>query len=93
VAAFLFFLTGSAIATAARNFSILLAARAIQGTGGGGLITLSEILIADLVPLRERGKWIGLLSMMWAVGSLTGPIIGGALAHESIAFRKPYPPC
>ncbi|GFG15660.1 uncharacterized transporter C3H1.06c [Aspergillus udagawae] len=83
-AAFLFFLTGSAIATAARNFSILLAARAVQGTGGGGLITLSEILIADLVPLRERGKWIGLLSTMWAVGSLTGPIIGGALAHERV---------
>ncbi|KAE8389276.1 major facilitator superfamily domain-containing protein [Aspergillus alliaceus] len=84
VIAFLFFLSGSAIATAAKNFRILLAARAIQGTGGGGLITLSEILTADLTPLRERGKWIGLLSMMWAVGSVAGPIVGGALAHERI---------
>ncbi|KAL2831978.1 major facilitator superfamily domain-containing protein [Aspergillus pseudoustus] len=84
VIAFLCFLSGSSMATAAKDFRILLSARAIQGTGGGGLITLSEILTADLTPLRERGKWIGLLSMMWAVGSVAGPIVGGSLAHKSI---------
>ncbi|KAI9924237.1 hypothetical protein MW887_007187 [Aspergillus wentii] len=78
----LLYLAGAAVATGSGSFSVLLAARSIQGSGGGGLLTLSEILIADLAPLRERGKWLGLLSMMWAVGCVSGPIVGGALAHE-----------
>ncbi|CAG8364604.1 unnamed protein product [Penicillium salamii] len=81
--ALLFFVAGSALATGSGCFQVLLAARSIQGFGGGGLLTLSEILIADLAPLRERGKWIGLLSMMWAIGCVSGPIVGGALAHEN----------
>ena len=83
ISAVIFFLAGSALATGSGSFEVLLSARSIQGFGGGGLLTLSEILIADLTPLRERGKWIGLLSMMWAVGCVCGPIVGGALAHES----------
>ncbi|CAG7934483.1 unnamed protein product [Penicillium olsonii] len=83
VFAILFFVAGSALATGSGSFEVLLAARSIQGFGGGGLLTLSEILIADLAPLRERGKWIGLLSMMWAIGCVSGPIVGGALAHEN----------
>ncbi|KAJ5895674.1 hypothetical protein N7495_007365 [Penicillium taxi] len=82
IVAIIFFVMGSALATGSQGFNVLLAARSIQGFGGGGLLTLSEILIADLTPLRERGKFIGLLSMMWAVGCVCGPIVGGALAHE-----------
>ncbi|KAJ5345695.1 hypothetical protein N7452_003699 [Penicillium brevicompactum] len=84
ISAVIFFLAGSALATGSGSFEVLLSARSIQGFGGGGLLTLSEILIADLTPLRERGRWIGLLSMMWAVGCVCGPIVGGALAHENI---------
>ncbi len=65
---------------------MLLAGRTIQGLGGGGIIALTDVLITDLVPLRERGKWLGVLSMTWAVGTVTGPVIGGALA-EKIGWR------
>ena len=57
--------------------------RSIQGVGGGGIISLTEILITDLVPLRERGKWFGFQSLTWALGSVTGPLIGGAFAQEA----------
>jgi MFS family permease len=60
-----------------------LIGRSIQGVGGGGIISLTEILITDLVPLRERGKWFGFQSLTWALGSVTGPLIGGAFAQEA----------
>lgn len=76
-----FFLIGAIIAAVARNFAVLLAGRSLQGIGGGGLIALTEIVVADLVPLRLRGQWFGLISAMWALGSVSGPIIGGAFAQ------------
>ncbi|KAI4088191.1 MAG: hypothetical protein LQ339_008750 [Xanthoria mediterranea] len=78
-----FFLIGSIIAAVARDFAVLLAGRSLQGIGGGGLIALTEIVVADLVPLRLRGQWFGLISAMWALGSVTGPIIGGAFAQAA----------
>lgn len=57
--------------------------RSIQGVGGGGIISLTEIIITDLVPLRERGKWFGFQSLTWALGSVTGPLIGGAFAQDA----------
>ncbi|KAL8776008.1 MAG: hypothetical protein Q9213_008412 [Squamulea squamosa] len=76
-----FFLIGAIIAAVARNFAVLLVGRSLQGIGGGGLIALTEIVVADLVPLRLRGQWFGLISAMWALGSVSGPIIGGAFAQ------------
>lgn len=46
-------------------------------------MSLTEILITDLVPLRERGKWFGYQSLTWAIGSVMGPLIGGAFAQEA----------
>ncbi|KAL9021021.1 MAG: hypothetical protein Q9180_008623 [Flavoplaca navasiana] len=79
--ALVFFLIGAIVAAVARNFAVLLAGRSLQGIGGGGLIALTEIVVADLVPLRLRGQWFGLISAMWALGSVSGPIIGGAFAQ------------
>ncbi|KAL8981523.1 MAG: hypothetical protein Q9205_003714 [Flavoplaca limonia] len=79
--ALVFFLVGAIVAAVARNFAVLLAGRSFQGIGGGGLIALTEIVVADLVPLRSRGQWFGLISAMWALGSVSGPIIGGAFAQ------------
>ncbi|KAJ6543871.1 iron permease [Mycena capillaripes] len=78
-----FFAVGSALAGAAQNMSMMIAARAIQGIGGGGIINLSEILTADLVPLSERGLYQGLLGLVWSFASSIGPPIGGALANKS----------
>lgn len=77
-----FFLVGALVAALAKNFATLLVGRSLQGVGGGGLIAMTEIVITDLVPLRLRGNWYGIISGMWAVGSVTGPVIGGAFAQN-----------
>ncbi|KAL8919187.1 MAG: hypothetical protein Q9208_006947 [Pyrenodesmia sp. 3 TL-2023] len=79
--ALVFFAAGAIVAATCRNFEVLLIGRSLQGIGGGGLIALTEIIVTDLVPLRLRGKWFGIISAMWAIGSVSGPIIGGALAR------------
>jgi MFS family permease len=48
---------GAIVAAVAKNFTVILVGRSIQGIGGGGIITLTEIVATDMVPLRERGKW------------------------------------
>ena len=76
------FLAGAIVAAVANDFTILLLGRSLQGIGGGGLIALTEIVVTDLVPLRLRGKWIGVVTGTWSLGSVTGPIIGGAFAEK-----------
>ncbi|KAJ7929144.1 iron permease [Mycena leptocephala] len=77
-----FFAVGSALAGASQNMPMMIAARAIQGIGGGGIINLSEILTADLVPLAERGLYQGMIGLVWSFASSIGPPIGGALANK-----------
>ena len=77
-----FFLAGAIVAAVANDFATLLVGRSLQGVGGGGLIALIEIVVTDLVPLRLRGKWIGVVTGTWALGSVTGPIVGGAFAEK-----------
>lgn len=77
-----FFLVGVIVAALAKDFATLLVGRSIQGIGGGGLIALTEIVVTDLVPLRLRGQWFGIISGMWALGSVSGPVIGGAFAQN-----------
>ncbi|KAL8785591.1 MAG: hypothetical protein Q9195_008577 [Heterodermia aff. obscurata] len=84
--ALLLFLVGAIIAAVANGFATLLVGRSIQGIGGGGLIALTEIVVTDLVPLRLRGKWFGIISGMWSLGSVTGPVIGGAFA-QNVSWR------
>lgn len=67
-----FFTAGTIISALAHNFAVLLVGRSIQGVGGGGIIALTYVIVTDLVTLRERGKWFGLISMMWAIGSVSG---------------------
>lgn len=77
-----FFLVGAIVCAVAKEFSTLLVGRSLQGIGGGGLIALTEIVVTDLVPLRLRGQWFGIISGMWAIGSVSGPVIGGAFAQN-----------
>ena len=86
--ALVLFLIGAIVAATANGFGPLLVGRSLQGVGGGGLIALTEILVTDLVPLRQRGQWFGVISAMWSLGSVTGPIIGGAFAQSVSWVRR-----
>ncbi|KAJ7490851.1 major facilitator superfamily domain-containing protein [Mycena latifolia] len=82
------FSLGSALAGSAKNMNVMIAARTIQGIGGGGIFALTEIITADLVPLAERGLYQGINSLVWSLASSIGPPIGGALSYKgSMAWR------
>ncbi len=83
------FLAGSVISAIAPDMLTLIIGRAVQGIGGGGLFTMSQTIIGDLVPPRERALYAGWISGMWAVASIAGPLLGGAFAehlHWSLIF-------
>jgi EmrB/QacA subfamily drug resistance transporter len=80
------FLGGSVLGGLAHNMSVLIAARGIQGLGGGGLMILSTSIIADIVPPRRRGTYMGIMGGAWAFSSVLGPILGGWFA-DSIGWR------
>ncbi|KAL8789576.1 MAG: hypothetical protein Q9195_006753 [Heterodermia aff. obscurata] len=75
------FALGSGVAAGAKNPAMLIAGRTIQGLGTGGIYVLLDVLCCDLVPLRERGKYLGYMLSTAAIGTTIGPIIGGALAQ------------
>ncbi|KAH9951827.1 iron permease [Amylocystis lapponica] len=81
--AIVIFAVGSALAGASQSMGMLIAARAIQGIGGGAILSLTEIITADLVPLAERGVFQGLLGLTWALASGVGPPVGGAFAEKA----------
>lgn len=81
-----FFTIGSLIAGAAKNFTTLLAGRCCQGIGGGGIITMGQIIFADIVPLRQRPKWFSIVLAAWAIGSVLGPLVGG-LFVDHLSWR------
>ncbi|WP_084040403.1 MDR family MFS transporter [Demequina sp. NBRC 110053] len=77
ISAIVIFMAGSVLGGLAESMPVLIAARAIQGLGGGGLIILAQAIIADLVSARERGKYMGLMGAAFAVSSVAGPLLGG----------------
>lgn len=90
--ALVLFTAGTTTAAVADSFTILLSGRAVQGIGAGGFTTMTEIIVTDLIPLRHRGKWFGIISMAVAVGSSIGPVVGGSLAENvSWVCNSPKP--
>ncbi|HET8673916.1 MAG TPA: MDR family MFS transporter [Thermoleophilaceae bacterium] len=77
------FLAGSVLCGIAQSMGQLIAFRALQGIGAGGLIPLSQAAIADLFSPRERGRYQGYISAMWGIAAVAGPLLGGTLADHA----------
>ncbi len=75
------FLIGATLCGLAQNMAMLIAGRAIQGLGGGGLIVVSMAAVADLLPPHERGKAQGLMGAVFGVSTVIGPLVGGFLVE------------
>ncbi|WP_257879730.1 MDR family MFS transporter [Kocuria flava] len=77
VTAILLFMAGSVVGALAGTIDVLIVARVFQGLGGGGLMILAQATIADVVPARERGKYMGVMGGVFALASVAGPLLGG----------------
>ncbi len=75
------FVTGSTLCTLAPNIYLLIAARALQGIGGGGFFTCAAAIVADEFPTELKPRYIGLLSNMLPIGIIIGPNIGGLMVQ------------
>ncbi|EJD41683.1 MFS general substrate transporter [Auricularia subglabra TFB-10046 SS5] len=80
--ALIVFAAGSALCGAAQNAVMLIVGRVIQGAGSATIQVLSSIVVSDLVSLRERGFFQGILGATWSLAAAVGPLLGGAFSQE-----------
>ncbi|KAJ7151953.1 iron permease [Mycena filopes] len=76
------FALGSALCGAASSLNFLIAGRAVQGLGAGGVASLCHIILSDLVPLKDRGVFNGLIAISYTIANGIGPVVGGSLAQH-----------
>src|SRR5215216_3222672 len=86
VAAIAVFLAGSALSGAAGSLGQLIAFRAFQGLGAGGLMTLAMAIVAEIVAPRERGRYQGYIQMIFVLASVAGPLLGGVFV-DHVSWR------
>lgn len=80
------FLVGSIMCGAASDMAMLIAGRAVAGLGDGGLLVLSQAIVADIVPARKRALYLNIMGIGWAVPMLVGPLLGGVFT-DLISWR------
>ncbi|MBV8823639.1 MAG: MFS transporter [Hyphomicrobiales bacterium] len=83
------FVAASVLCALAPNMTVLIIGRALQGLGGGGLLSLAQVIVGDVVLPRERGRYQGYISIVFGIASIGGPVIGGFFAqhlHWSLIF-------
>ncbi|KAI8613336.1 major facilitator superfamily domain-containing protein [Chytriomyces sp. MP71] len=83
VGAMIIFEVGSLICGIAQSMSMLVVGRAIAGVGGGGIFSMVIIIISDIVSIRDRGKYQGMVFAVFGASSVLGPLIGGALSDHA----------
>ena len=76
------FAVGSLLCALAPSMLLLIAARALQGAGGGGLISLANTVVADVISPRDRGRYQGYFASVFATASIAGPVLGGFLTQH-----------
>ena len=77
------FTLGSGLSGGAKNMNMLIAGRLVQGIGAGGINVLIEIIICDILPLRERGRYLGITFGLIALGTTLGPLFGGLIVQHT----------
>lgn len=80
------FVLGSVIGALTSNMTWLIVGRAVQGVGGGGLMILSQAIIADVVSPRDRGRYMGVIGAVFGLSSVVGPLLGGWFT-EGVGWR------
>src|SRR4051812_48877604 len=84
--AIVIFLIGSALCGISQNMAELIAFRAVQGIGGGGLIVLTIAVIGDVIPPRDRGRYQGFFGGVFGVSTVIGPLLGGFFV-DNLSWR------
>src|SRR4051794_4095508 len=94
-AAIVIFLIGSALCGLSQSMAELIAFRALQGLGGGGLLVLTMAVVGDIVAPRERGRYQGYFGGVFGLSTVAGPLLGGffvdSLSWRGVFFLKPPP--
>ena len=76
------FVAGSALCALAPNMLVLVLGRGLQGMGGGGIMPLAQVIVGDVSPPRERGRYQAYIGIVWVGAGIGGPVVGGFIAQH-----------